>query len=129
MKYWGPGMTVGGSPSMHRLDSATSVQQLEAQSRTGVVYDASHPRNSFAKKPHAVSATVISHEGQPQAIDWSQMGTQAIQQTMLHVAANPAALGHSPSMPAYAPIHPQNCQQAYHAGPQGYQAKFVTQVR
>jgi len=121
-------------------------QQLEAQNRPGVVYDASHPRHVFAKRP-SVAQTVVSTEAAPQAIDWSQMGTQAIQQTMLHVAANPAVLGPSPSMPVYPAtpltvlqstptpvqqayaLQPTHIQQAYTTKPQFTKNPKLTQAR
>lgn len=121
-------------------------QQLEAQNRQGVVYDASHPRHVFAKRP-TVTQSVVSTEAAPQAIDWSQVGTQAIQQTMLHVAANPAVLGPSPSMPVYPAtplsvlqstptyvqqahaLQPTLVQQSYPTKPQFQKNPKLTQAR
>lgn len=124
---WGPApATIQVAPV------SVGVQQLEANNREGVVYDSSHPRHVFAKKP-SVANTVVSAEAAPQAIDWSQAGTQAIQQTMLHVAANPAVLGHAPSMPVYpaTPLAvlqstPTHVQQAYALQPTHLQQAYPT---
>merc|ERR1712060_734734 len=91
-------------------------------------YDSSHPRNAFAKKPHTTASSGENGLAQqPMAIDWSQAGTQAIQQTMLHVAAHPTVHGQTPGVstypstplqvlktqPAYAAPQPTRVQQAY----------------
>lgn len=100
-------------------------QQFEANMRSGVEFDSSHPRNSFAKKPYIKPAEVS--QAAPVAIDWSQAGTQAIQQTMLHVAANPTVHGQTPgvsvypsvplnvlkSQPAVVQMQPSRVQQVY----------------
>lgn len=137
--YWGPGMQVPVGTV------ATTHQTLEAQNRQGVEYDSSHPRNQFAKKPHVTPAAELTTMA-PQAIDWSQAGTDAIRQTMLHVAANPAVMGAQPSMPVYpstplhvlksmpqqsaVPIQPKHIPQQF-VQTQQYQKQFqkVTQAR
>merc|ERR1712032_1346037 len=92
---WGPSTKVQAAPVV------TMPALLEGQNRPGVVYDSSHPRNSFAKKPHVQNGAVQVSQGPAVAIDWSQAGTQAIQQTMLHVAANPTVHGQTPGVSMY----------------------------
>lgn len=64
----------------------------EAALRSGVVFDSTHPRNQFAKKPSVVSSEVVKATP-PAAIDWSAQGLTGMQQQMVKaVQNNPAHL-------------------------------------
>lgn len=133
--YWGPGMT--GTPM-----PAGAHEQLAAQNRQGVVYDASHPRNAFARQPH-VTTVIAAQPAQTTGlqIDWSQVGQPAMQQAMLHVAAHPTVHGQVPTQGAYpavplqvlraqpAPmlIQPKHVMQSYPSQPQFTKNPKLTQ--
>eukprot|EP00928_Gymnodinium_smaydae_P019368 TRINITY_DN1741_c0_g1_i1.p1 TRINITY_DN1741_c0_g1~~TRINITY_DN1741_c0_g1_i1.p1 ORF type:complete len:227 (-),score=40.60 TRINITY_DN1741_c0_g1_i1:72-752(-) len=126
---WGP------APGMH-----AQVAAAQSAVRTDVTYDSTHPRNAFARKPHTKSsggsAIVPAEVAQPM-IDWSQAGTQAIQQTMLHVAAHPPPVVHAqPAVPLSvlrAQPHPVTIvpaiQKGYPTKPQFSSRPMVTQPR
>lgn len=58
-------------------------------------FDATHPRNTFARKPAKVLKIdeIPMQTAAPQAIDWSSIGMVPMQQAMLHAAAYPGTLG------------------------------------
>jgi hypothetical protein len=61
---------------------------------TAGIYDATHPRNQFARKPRTTGATAPAAEGEEQAaIDWTSPGTTAASTQIIQAAANPAHLG------------------------------------
>jgi hypothetical protein len=64
---------------------------------TAGIYDATHPRNQFARKPRTTAAAAPA-EGREQgveqaAIDWTSPGAHAASTQIIQAAANPAHLG------------------------------------
>jgi len=67
---------------------------------TSGMFDATHPRNQFARKPRVSSAsgTTVAAEGEvaaqaPAAIDWTTPGTTDAARLAIQAAINPAHLG------------------------------------
>jgi len=63
--------------------------------RAGMVgqFDAQHPRNMFAKKPHVITTAPSEQQQQVPAIDWSNDGIpKTVQQSIVRSMANPAHL-------------------------------------
>lgn len=120
-----PVTTWGPSTQVLQAAPMTSMPSMEGQVRQGVVFDAAHPRNAFAKKPHVTTGGYVE-QGQPAAIDWSQAGTATVQQAMLHVAANPAVHGQTPGVSVYpsTPLNVLRAQPVY-MQPQPTQVKQV----
>jgi len=64
----------------------------EKSVRAGMLgeFDAQHPRNMFAKKPHVIPSFPAEQQG---AIDWSRDGIpKQVQQSIVHSMSNPAHL-------------------------------------
>jgi len=86
-------LAVTESSPVAQTASAVPVNVQEAM-RTGVTFDAQHPRHIFARKPHTIGEAAAKQEIvlQP-TIDWSGSGNLAFQAEMVHAAAqNPAHL-------------------------------------
>jgi len=66
----------------------------EKSVRAGMLgeFDAQHPRNMFAKKPHVIPSSPAEQQGLA-AIDWSHDGIpKQVQQSIVHSMSNPAHL-------------------------------------
>lgn len=69
--------------------------RIQEAVRSNVTFDAQHPRNVFARKPHVAAGggAVEQQPGPPLTIDWSGAGNLAFQTQVIHAAAaNPAHL-------------------------------------
>lgn len=90
---WGPACS---NPGM--VTQATTI-------RTGVDFDASHPRNAFARKPRVTTGGTITTELAPQAsIDWSAPGVAAVQRQVIQSSSNAAHLSPYQASPASQPL-------------------------
>lgn len=81
-----------------QASTAPAVVLSEESNRPGTagMFDATHPRNQFARKPRTSTAngTAPAAEGDAQAaIDWTSPGTTAASTQIIQAAANPAHLG------------------------------------
>jgi len=119
---WGAGMQVVQSAAPM---FTVAYPELQEQNRQGVVFDSSHPRNQFAKRPvHASGQTVgVVGASPPTTIDWSQAGTQTIAQAALHLAAYPGAHGPNAGVSSYPsiPLEQLRAQPVYQQVPQHVQ--------
>jgi len=99
--------------------------ELQEQNRQGVVFDSSHPRNQFAKRPSHGSGQpgAVVQASPPTTIDWSQAGTQTIAQAALHLAAYPGAHGPNAGVSTYpsVPLQQLRAQPVYQQVPQQVQ--------
>lgn len=89
---WGP---PGGVVATTYAAPPAATVLAGATPREGVVFDASHPRNTFAKRPSVGVATVASAAP---AIDWSSGGMPVgMQQNIIRAGGGPAHV--SPVVP------------------------------
>jgi len=99
---WGPGM--GGIIGSQTINTGTVITDVANVRTGGYSFDASHPRNQFAKQPYVRPATTTMQVAQPQGeqlIDWSKVGMpQAVMQA---IVASPNAAAHLGPYQAAAP--------------------------
>lgn len=89
MQVAAPVVTSGAAPSSSRVVLGEDMLRQSVES-----LDGTHPRNTFARKPHRVSVGAVPEQQGAVAIDWTAAGTTAFQQQVIHaVAQNPAHLG------------------------------------
>jgi len=82
---WGP---PGGVVATYAAPPVATTLLAGATPREGVVFDSSHPRNTFAKRPSATAVTVASAAP---TIDWSSGGMPVgMQQNIIRAGGGPA---------------------------------------
>lgn len=84
-----PVVSTSWGPSVQA--SSISIAQA-ATVRSGVEFDASHPRNTFARKPHVSTAPVVTEVVAQPAIDWSGTGVTTLQRQVIQSTNNAAHL-------------------------------------
>jgi len=96
-----PAVVAAETAPVAQATAAVPVNVQEAM-RTGVTFDAQHPRHVFARKPHTVEAAVKQEIIAQPSIDWSGSGNLAFRTEVIHAAAhNPAHLSvHAAPRPA-----------------------------
>merc|ERR1719198_911879 len=90
---WGP---AGGAVATYAAPPQATAVMAGVTPREGVVFDASHPRNTFAKRPSTGNVTVAASAP---AIDWSSGGMPVgMQQNIIRAGGGAAHV--SPVVPA-----------------------------
>jgi len=97
---WGP--AIHTKPTVVQTPPVAVPVNVQEAMRTGVTFDAQHPRHVFARKPHTVEAAVKQEIIAQPSIDWSGSGNLAFRTEVIHAAAhNPAHLSvHAAPRPA-----------------------------